>query len=102
MDIAATSPSDFDQAPAVNTRNSGFRRYRRMVRMPAEEARRQSQVVQTAWKAIGSTVEAMAFLNTHHDQLGARPLELAMASDEGLVEVERILADTPRAEGVTP
>jgi hypothetical protein len=33
----------------------------------------------------------IAFLNTHHETLGALPLHLAIESDEGLEQVQKLL-----------
>jgi hypothetical protein len=38
----------------------------------------------------------IAFLNTHHRELEARPLSLAIESDDGLARVERLLQQLPR------
>ena len=41
----------------------------------------------------GADVEAVrAFLNCHHPALDARPIDLAVASDEGLAAVEGAIA----------
>lgn len=61
--------------------------------MPKLDAARQARVMTLAWTALGSRERVMAFLNADHPQLGARPLDLAIASDAGLVRVERALAD---------
>ena len=37
--------------------------------------------------------DAIAFLNADHDGLGGRPIDVAIASEEGIGRVERILAD---------
>lgn len=86
-------------APAEALRAPQKRRFVKAVRMPAEEARRQSHVVQTAWTTFADRESAMAFLNSDHDELGGRPLEVATTSDEGLEAVERVLAaiGDPRA-----
>lgn len=35
----------------------------------------------------------IAFLNAHHKDLEARPLTLAIESDDGLARVEKLLGD---------
>lgn len=50
-------------------------------------ADRQGRILQVAIKALGAS-EAMAFLNAHHEALGARPLDLAIASPGGFGAVE--------------
>ena len=38
----------------------------------------------------------IAFLNTHHHELEAQPLSLAIESDDGLARVEQLLQQLPR------
>ena len=57
----------------------------------AEEARRQSHVVQSTWRHFGAAGPVIAFLNTRHASLEAQPLHLALESDEGLKRVEALL-----------
>ena len=59
--------------------------------MPAEQSRRQSDVVQSAWRHFRGAEGVIAFLNTRHDALDALPLHLAIESDEGLERVESLL-----------
>lgn len=59
--------------------------------MPAEQARRQSDLVQSAWRHFRGAEPMIAFLNTRHDALEAQPLHLAIESDEGLERVEKLL-----------
>ena len=61
--------------------------------MPAEQSRRQSDVVQSAWRHFRGAEPVIAFLNTRHDALGALPLHLAIESDEGLERVETLLQE---------
>jgi hypothetical protein len=42
---------------------------------------------------LGESGPVIAFLNTHNERLGARPLYLALESDEGLQRVEGLLAE---------
>lgn len=90
-DAAATVD---DQEPAALAKpRMPFRRFVAKVRMDTEDARRQSSIVQAAWKSFGEREPAMAFLNTHQDGIEGRPLDIATASDEGLAAVERLLAE---------
>ena len=57
---------------------------RRKPNMAPEQSRRQSQLVQSAWRHFGGAGPVIAFLNTRHDALEAQPLHLAIESDEGL------------------
>jgi hypothetical protein len=68
-----------------------FNKRRRSPAMPAEESRRQSQLVQSAWRHFRGAAPVIAFLNTRHDALDALPLHLAIESDEGLERVETLL-----------
>jgi len=68
-----------------------FHKRRRSPPMPAEQSRRQSDVVQSAWRHFRGAEGVIAFLNTRHDALDALPLHLAIESDEGLERVERLL-----------
>ncbi len=66
-------------------------RKRRKPNMAPEQSRRQSQLVQSAWRHFGGAQPVIAFLNTRHDALEAQPLHLAIESDEGLRRVETLL-----------
>ncbi|MCW3798248.1 DUF2384 domain-containing protein [Sphingomonas sp. BN140010] len=70
-----------------------FRRSAPKIRMTPDDARRQSSIVQAAWKSFGEREPAMAFLNTHQDGLEGRPLDIATSSDEGLAAVQQMLAE---------
>lgn len=61
-------------------------------RLSAEEAARQGRATQLAFATFGNSEGAIAFLNTQDDALGGRPLDLAIASPEGLAAVEGALA----------
>lgn len=56
-----------------------------------DQSRRQSNVVQSAWRHFGQRDLAIAFLNTRHDGLEGQPLHLAIESEHGLDRVERLL-----------
>lgn len=53
-----------------------------------EEKVRQGRVVKSAQAALASTDAVRSFLNTHHETLGGRPLDLATVSAAGLSRVE--------------
>lgn len=75
-------------------RSTVFRKRRRYA--PAQtqdQSRRQAELVQIAWRHFGDAAPMIAFLNTHHEQLEARPLMLAIKSDDGLACVERAIKD---------
>lgn len=64
---------------------------RRAVKLSEGEARRQSRVTKLALDRLGASA-AITFLNGHMDDLSGRPIQLAVASEEGLQSVERLLA----------
>jgi hypothetical protein len=66
-------------------------------RLSTEQAVRQGRISQLAFVALGQA-GAIAFLNGHDDELGGRPLDLAVKSAEGLAAVEYALSRT-RAAG---
>jgi hypothetical protein len=70
-----------------------FRRRRTSPLPTPEQARRQSELIRSAWRHFGEAAPMIAFLNTLHDELDAQPLRLAIESDEGLLRVERLLGE---------
>jgi uncharacterized protein (DUF2384 family) len=65
-----------------------FRKARKVAVLSREESVRQGKAVRLAQAALGSVEAVRAFLNTHHDSLGGRPIDIAVASDAGLIAVE--------------
>lgn len=96
MTNAAPTSADIDPS---RPKRQQFRRKPFAERPSQEVMARQARLTGSAWKALGSREAVMAFLNTHHDRLGGRPLDLALASDEGLEQVERAMAALPRPVG---
>jgi hypothetical protein len=82
-------------------RSMQFRKRSKTAPPTPDQARRQSLIVQSAWRHFGAPGPAIAFLNTRHAGLEAQPLHLAIESDEGLRRVEGLLAEMTPA-GVTP
>ncbi len=79
------------EAPVETPRKPGAMRFKRKyttVRLTPDQASRQGQVATSAFRRFGERDKAMAFLNDHDDALGGRPLDLAIASAEGLQTVE--------------
>ena len=72
--------------------NKPFRNRFAGPRLAPEEAARQGKASRLAFDSFRNPQEVIAFLNTHDDTLGGRPLDLAIASAEGLLSVERALA----------
>jgi len=67
-------------------------------RLAPEQIERQGRISRLAFEALGQPAEAITFLNTHHAILGGRPIDLAIASAEGLLDVERALSALPRSD----
>lgn len=62
-------------------------------RLTPEQTRRQSDVLRYAWRRFGQPGPVIAFLNSQNERLNGQPLQLAVESDEGLIRVERLLAE---------
>lgn len=69
-----------------------FRRMSGRVRMPDDHGRRQGAIVNLALVAFRCKDAALAFLNTHDDTLGGRPLEIATTSADGFSSVSSRIA----------
>ncbi|MES2337152.1 MAG: hypothetical protein V4537_03535 [Pseudomonadota bacterium] len=68
-----------------------FRKYT-AVRIAPEVASRQGRIAGLAWQKLGGRDAAMAFLNEEDATLGARPLDVAIASDAGYDTVAAMIA----------
>lgn len=68
-----------------------FRKGRPRNPLPDDAHDRQVRAVVVARAALGSVEAAREFLNSHHPELDARPIDLAVASDAGLDAVEAAL-----------
>lgn len=77
--------------------NRTFRKSATGTRLDPEQIARQGRVSRLAFDALREPAAAIAFLNTHNEALGGRPIDLAIASPEGLLSVERALAASPAA-----
>lgn len=60
--------------------------------LSSHESARQGSAVRSAAAALQDKDAIRAFLNTWHDGLSGRPLDVAVASDAGLEAVEAALA----------
>ena len=69
-----------------------FRRRFDAVRLSPDQATRQGEAATAAWIAFKDRDAMVAFLNTHDDDLGGRPIDLAVESVEGLATVKQALA----------
>jgi hypothetical protein len=77
-------------------RSTVFRKRRFVSPQAPDQARRQAELVQSAWRHFREAAPMIAFLNTHHRELEAQPLSLAIESDDGLARVEQLLQQLPR------
>ena len=68
-------------------------------RIPLDAQVRQGRAVRSAQAALVTVDAVCAFLNTHHEGLGGRPLDLALRSDADLVAVEAAISDAAWAHG---
>ena len=62
-------------------------------RLSQAEQVRQGRVVKSAQATLVTAEAVRAFLNTHHDGLRGRPLDLAVASEAGLLAVEQAIME---------
>ena len=69
-----------------------FRRSARTPKLTADAASRQGRVTFLALDLLGGKDAALAFLNSHHEDLAGRPLDIAVASAEGLRRVLQVLS----------
>ena len=79
-------------------KTKSFRKKFTAARLPEDIAVRQGRVATMAFLKLGRE-GATAFLNTFDETLGARPLDLAMASDDGLRAVEQAIAKHAESGG---
>ena len=80
-----------------------FRKTRKTPALSREESVRQGKAVRSAQAALGSVEAVRAFLNNHHESLGGRPIDIAVASDAGLAAVEAAIPAEGKGgiEGIT-
>lgn len=74
-------------------RTQRFRPRQSGPRLAADAAVRQGRIVRLAFASFGGRDGAIAFLNAHHETLGGRPVELAVASETGCAAVERAIEE---------
>ncbi|HEX8384036.1 MAG TPA: antitoxin Xre/MbcA/ParS toxin-binding domain-containing protein [Sphingomonas sp.] len=100
--MADTEPVVAPDDTASANKKPEFKRFRskfNAVKLTPDQANRQGQVARSAWTALGDRDAVMAFLNTHDDALGGRPLDIAVSSAEGLTAVERAMAERAARQG---
>ena len=98
MDLS--QPDSEQPVEEASPAKRGMMRFRKTnaQRLPPADARRQGEITQLAFLLLGRDA-AIAFHNTPPAGLGARPLDLAIASDEGRNSVE---AEIGRLAYVSP
>jgi uncharacterized protein (DUF2384 family) len=69
-----------------------FRKARTGPVLSRDQGDRQGRAVRSAVAALADAEAARAFLNSHHDGLSGRPIDVALASDAGLAAVESAIA----------
>ena len=72
--------------------NRPFRKRFDGPRLTPEEAERQGRVTRVAFETLRDSGRVVTFLNSEDAILGGRPIDLAVASAEGLASVERAIA----------
>jgi hypothetical protein len=88
------SESELVEQPDAKPRRRQSMNFRKRRNAPVptpDQSRRQSDVVQAAWRYFREAAPMIAFLNSRHDALEGQPLHLAIESDEGLARVRRLL-----------
>lgn len=85
------TPQAPGEASPERTRTQAFRKRYTIARLEPEGVERQGRVARLAFEALGRDA-ATSFLNGFDDALGGRPLDLAIASAEGLAAVEASIA----------
>jgi uncharacterized protein (DUF2384 family) len=70
----------------------GFRKAKTGPILSQDEGARQSRAVRSAQAALGNVEAVRAFLNSHDEALRGRPIDLAVASEAGLIAVEAAIA----------
>jgi len=76
-----------------------FRKARTAPRLAPDAQVRQGRAVRAAQAALGTTDAVRDFLNGDNPGLGGRPLDLAVASEAGLLKVEAAIQAEAWARG---
>ncbi len=72
--------------------NRPFRNKYGTPRLSPEAAARQGRAARLAFEKMPEAGAAVAFLNTHDEAMGGRPIDLAVESAAGLLTVEQAIA----------
>lgn len=87
----STNPVEDGDTPSPKAFSRPFRKRFDGPRLSPEAAARQGKVANLAWDRFRENAAVIAFLNTHDDALGGRPIDLAVESDAGLAKVAEAL-----------
>lgn len=88
-----------DRSSAIRLpQTRSFRKWQPSLMLTPEQVKRQSAVLRSASQALLSRDRTVAFLNSYNQHLDGVPLQLALASDEGLLGVERRLVEMKARE----
>lgn len=101
QNIGSTEPSPTEEPTSSRPSRRMFRPARVASRLSGDEAEREGRIVRIAFARLG-TEAARVFLNTPHEALGGRPLDLATSSAEGAAAVEQAIAAMPQADPIAP
>ena len=94
--MSGSGPVDQNDAKPRRRKGMNFRKRRNAPLPTADQSRRQSDLVQAAWRHFREAAPMIAFLNTPNEALDGQPLYLAIESDEGLAGVEQLLQQLTR------
>ncbi len=89
------------EQPENQARNNPWRRRPKTTPIPRDQAVRQGDITSLAFLLLGRE-RAIEFLNTDHEGLGGRPLDLATASEEGRASVEAELGRMKYQQATPP
>lgn len=81
--------------PEATPEKPGYKRFRRpfnAVRLDPDAAARQGKAASLAYDKFKDFAQVKEFLNAENEALGGRPIDLAVASAQGLAAVEAFLA----------
>ena len=90
-----TAQPEPDPGAEAAPEKPGYKRFRRpfnAVRLDPAAAARQGRAASLAYDKFKDFAQVKEFLNADNEALGGRPIDLAVASPEGLATVEAFLA----------
>lgn len=91
--MSVAEPVDPHAKPKV----FAFRNRYNAPKLSADAAKRQGEITQLAFAALGGRDGALAFLNQLDAKLAGRPIDLAIADAEGFARVRRALEERSAA-----